>query len=66
VFVDLRSDRGQGTASEIYANEFAGNLLMPAPEVRRLGNEGEDTIAMAAYFGVSVSAMGYRRQVLGA
>ena len=40
VFVDLRSDRGQGTASEIYANEFAGNLLMPAPEVRRLGNEG--------------------------
>lgn len=65
VFVDLRSDRGRGTASEIYANEFAGNLLMPAPEVRRLGNEGEDTISMAAYFGVSVSAMGYRRQVLG-
>ena len=66
MFVDLRSDRGRGTASEIYANEFAGNLLMPAPEVRRLGNEGEDIISMVAYFGVSVSAMGYRRQVLGA
>ena len=65
-FVDARSEAGRGTAPEVYANEFAGNLLMPAPEVRRLGNEGEDTIAMAAYFGVSVSAMGYRRQVLGA
>ena len=64
-FVDARSEAGRGTAPEVYANEFAGNVLMPADEVRACVAQGMDTIAMAAYFGVSLSAMSYRREVLG-
>ena len=63
--VDARSEAGRGTAPEVYANELAGNVLMPADEVRACTAQGMDTIAMAAYFGVSLSAMSYRREVLG-
>ncbi|WP_210579205.1 ImmA/IrrE family metallo-endopeptidase [Actinomyces succiniciruminis] len=65
VFVDKRSDEGRGTASEIYANEFAGNLLMPPDEVRELHTFGEDAASMADHFGVSLQAMSYRLRVLG-
>ena len=63
--VNARSEAGRGTAPEVYANELAGNVLMPADEVRACTAQGMDTIAMAAYFGVSLSAMSYRRKVLG-
>ena len=63
--VNARSEAGRGTAPEVYANELAGNVLMPADEVRACTAQGMDTIAMAAYFGVSLSAMSYRREVLG-
>lgn len=64
-FVDKRSDAGRGTASEIYANEFAGNLLMPEPRVREMHDGGASPIDMAARFGVSLQAMTYRMKVLG-
>lgn len=64
-FVDKRSDAGRGTASEIYANEFAGSLLMPEPRVRELRDAGFSPIDMAARFGVSLQAMTYRMKVLG-
>lgn len=64
-FVDARSDKGIGTASEIYANEFAANLLMPEARVRELADSGASLLKMSDFFGVSVSAIGYRLKVLG-
>lgn len=64
-FVDRRSDAGRGTASEIYANEFAGALLMPDGEVRWAVSRRENDIVMASRFGVSLQAMRVRRQRLG-
>lgn len=63
-FVDARSDSGRGTASEIYANEFAANLLMPEARVRELHEAGASTFAMSDFFGVSLPAMSYRLEVL--
>lgn len=63
-FVDARSNAGRGTASEIYANEFAGNLLMPKQCVEEMLAEGIPPIQMAEKFGVSLAAMGYRLKVL--
>lgn len=40
-YIDLRGDHsstGQN-ADEVFANQFAANLLMPADEVRRLKHE---------------------------
>lgn len=65
VFVDLRSDAGRGTASEIYANEFAGCLLMPERIVRKFVSAGLDDWEMAEALGVSLSAIGYRKKRLG-
>lgn len=45
---------------EFYADEFAGNLLMPAGEVERLRKRDYSIPGMAAYFGVSGSAMAMR------
>lgn len=64
-FVDARSDSGRGTASEVYANEFAANLLMPESHVRSLFGSGKSVFAMSDFFGVSVTAMTYRLSVLG-
>jgi len=55
-FVDLRHARTHDV-HEFFANEFAGNLLMPESEARRLHNLPWDAIRMAAHFGVSIPAM---------
>ena len=65
VFVDLRSDRGRGTASEIYANEFAASLLAPEADLRRMVIRGADNIEIASAFGISLTSVEYRRQFLG-
>lgn len=63
-YIDRRSDEDRGTPDEIWANEVAGNLLMPAKEVSRAAGEGQDDFSMAAFFGVSVAALRYRKHVL--
>jgi Zn-dependent peptidase ImmA (M78 family) len=63
-FVDKRSDANQGRADEIYANEFAGSLLMPEPEFRAAIASGEGTFDLAARFAVSPAAVQYRRRLL--
>lgn len=63
-FVDRRSDEGRGNAEEIYANEFAASLLMPDYQLRSAAGQMND-ISAAAYFGVSLDALRYRRQLLG-
>ncbi|WP_368736036.1 ImmA/IrrE family metallo-endopeptidase [Streptococcus anginosus] len=49
----------------MYANEFAANLLMPEARVRELADSGASLLKMSDFFGVSVSAIGYRLKVLG-
>ncbi|MDN4173933.1 ImmA/IrrE family metallo-endopeptidase [Nocardioides sp. SOB77] len=66
-FIDRRSDmarRGSDT-HEIYANEFAACLLMPASAVRRLHNQGWHDWEMARFFDVSPASMTYRLRNLG-
>lgn len=46
--VNARPEAGRGTAPEVYANELAGNVLMPAKEVRACIAQGMDTITMTA------------------
>ena len=62
-FVGRRSDEGRGAADEIYANEFTTSLLMPDAELR--GAAGKlNGISTAAYFGVSLDALRFRRKLL--
>lgn len=51
--------------SEIYANQFAANLLMPESVVRGLYRDGYDVIEMARELHVSVDAMKHRLDNLG-
>lgn len=67
-----RIDRRRDTLStkgidkhEIFANEFAANLLMPQVAVRALRRRGMGVNAMAEFFGVSTVAMGHRIENLG-
>ena len=65
--VDLR-DRRSSTGEdpeEIYANEFAACLLMPADEVKNLDELGLDDLEMALRFKVSREAMKFRLVNLG-
>jgi len=62
-FIDRRG--GGYDAHELYADEFAGNLLMPRREVQRLHAEGKSTIDMALRFDVSAQAMQIRLRRLG-
>jgi Zn-dependent peptidase ImmA (M78 family) len=50
---------------EVYANQFAASLLMPAHHVRRLAAEGLTDLQIALRFDVSLEAMQYRLQHLG-
>jgi Zn-dependent peptidase ImmA (M78 family) len=50
---------------EIYANQFAASLLMPAADVRRLAGDGLSDLQMSHRFDVSLEAMQYRLQKLG-
>lgn len=54
-FIDERGTKYD--LHEFYADEFAGNLLMPADEIERLQRDWKSNIEMAAYFGVSPAAM---------
>jgi IrrE N-terminal-like domain len=62
-YVDLRDTVFASSGvdqDEIFANQFAANLLMPKREVIRLKNEGYTSTQMALYFGVSQDAMHFR------
>jgi Zn-dependent peptidase ImmA (M78 family) len=63
-FIDRRSESGRGTATEIFANEFAGSLLMPEGAFRAAVASGLDNFRLAERFDVSLGAAAYRRQVL--
>jgi Zn-dependent peptidase ImmA (M78 family) len=47
-------------SDEIFANQFAAALLMPADEVRVLSKAGVDRYTMSHYFRVSLEALGHR------
>lgn len=64
-YVERRSDTDRTSPDEIYANEFAGNLLMPEHEVRARVDAGMSDMRMALDFGVSYDAMLYRKTRLG-
>lgn len=61
-YVDLRSTlAGLGVDSEeIYANQFAAALLMPAAHVRRFVDAGLNPQDVASIFGTSVQAVELR------
>lgn len=65
-FIDRRGDLStMGTnPAEIYANQFAAELLMPRENVRRLALTMSDA-SLAVKFNVSVGAMKYRLENLG-
>ena len=63
-FVDRRSDTDRGNAAEVYANEFAGNLLMPERELRAAVRRFNTPYEIAQYFNVSIAALQYRRKLL--
>jgi Zn-dependent peptidase ImmA (M78 family) len=66
-YVDLRDTvwSAAGTNSEeVFANQFAANLLMPADELRRLQQDGYTPTQMAVYFGVSQDSIHFRLQNL--
>jgi Zn-dependent peptidase ImmA (M78 family) len=65
-YVDFRdsfSASGLGDA-EVYANEFAACLLMPADEMRALHGQGCDEVQMAVHFNVSRDALHFRAKNL--
>lgn len=64
-YVDVRDDEGRGNAEEIYANEFAGELLMPEERMKALLARGDDNFDIANSLNVSVAAVSYRRRLLG-
>ncbi len=61
-YIDLRDQRSSfGTEEEeIFANQFAANLLMPEKEVKKLYKQGKNIISMAVHFGISTEAMAFR------
>lgn len=63
-YKDKRSDAGRGNLFEVIANEFAGSLLMPESELRRMTKAGESNISIANTFRISVDAVAYRRKIL--
>lgn len=63
-FRDSQSALGQ-LPEEIFANQFAANLLMPADAVRRRYKKGRPIWQVAEYFGVSDESMTFRLKKLG-
>jgi len=61
-FLDLRNQQSSEgiREEEIFANQFAANLLMPEKEVRKLAGEEKSSLLMALYFDVSTEAMKIR------
>jgi Zn-dependent peptidase ImmA (M78 family) len=66
-YVDRRTDlSSEGTdPSEVFANTFAANLLMPSSAVESLADLGMPTRDLATFFGVSIISMEYRLKALG-
>ncbi|EBS2236573.1 toxin [Salmonella enterica subsp. enterica serovar Kentucky] len=66
-YVDLRGEiASNGThPDEIFANQFAAELLMPKDEVEKLHKKKQPSYIMAHYFGVSDDAMSFRLKNLG-
>ncbi|MDR3159949.1 MAG: ImmA/IrrE family metallo-endopeptidase [Zoogloeaceae bacterium] len=62
-YVDLRN--GSSNPEETWANEFAGNLLMPERLVREMAARNDPAIVMSWRFGVSMDAMSIRLKRLG-
>ncbi len=63
-YVDLRRDGDHG-GEELFADQFAANLLMPANEVRAIHSKKLPNYALAKHFGVSVEEFGLRLKHLG-
>lgn len=63
-YVDKRSDAGRGNLFEVIANEYAGALLMPEQELRRMAKADDSNISIARAFRVSVDAVAYKRKIL--
>lgn len=63
-YVDRRSDEGRGSKEEVYANQFAGSLLMPQEVLREQAAKGRNDVQLARLFGVSLVALQYRRRLL--
>jgi Zn-dependent peptidase ImmA (M78 family) len=55
---------GHDWRAERAANEFAANLLMPAPMVRKAATSTTDIVTLASCFRVSAAAMGFRLKAL--
>lgn len=61
-YVDLRSPASANgkDPEEVFANQFAANLLMPEAAVREQSRSGQPSFMIALHFGVSNEAMGFR------
>lgn len=66
-YVDRRGpSAARGTnADEIFANQFAAELLMPREKIAELSQRGLGVPAMAVQFNVSLEAMQFRVDNLG-
>lgn len=66
-YVDYRDTlSGKGTdPDEVWANQFAAELLMPAVAVAQLWAKGSSVARVAKVFGVSQEALGVRLESLG-
>lgn len=60
---DSNSQTG-GDPVEVFANQFAAELLMPSRFVRALAEQGKTDLVMAADFGVSLEALRNRLNTL--
>jgi Zn-dependent peptidase ImmA (M78 family) len=61
---DIESRTGRNP-EEVWANQFAAELLMPAAAVRTLWARGESAARLSRVFGVSAQAVGVRLATLG-
>ncbi|EEW2051180.1 ImmA/IrrE family metallo-endopeptidase [Escherichia coli] len=61
-YADFRGEESRsGTdPDEIFANQFAAELLMPIDEVKRLHSQGHPSYVIAHHFGVSDDAINFR------
>lgn len=66
-YIDFRDEASAkgNDPEEIYANQFAAGLLMPANEVRNLHRQGTPAFLIAQRFGVSDDAIRFRLRNLG-
>ncbi len=64
-FVDKRSDSDRGEPAEVWANHFAGALLMPRQALLQYKAETPSEWRLASIFGVSQPALRYRLALVG-